>query len=235
MKKNKMMRVASGVAVLTLLTTCAISGTFAKYTTGSSASDTARVAKFGVTVTASDASMFSKSYDTENGTVVSTEQVVAPGTKNETGLTFTVAGESEVAVRLDFAMTVDKDVSVKAGSYLDWTTGNDTTDTFELTDNYTPVVFTLKKDSTEVKSGTLAEVAEAFAALSTKQGENVAVGTSFAATYTLTWAWAYDTEAGNGANDKADTLLGNVAAGTAVEGVETKIDFDMSITVTQVD
>ncbi|MFR0985955.1 MAG: hypothetical protein ACLSFZ_04975 [Frisingicoccus sp.] len=45
MKKNRMMRLASSLLVLTLLTTCVISGTFAKYTTQAGGSDTARVAK----------------------------------------------------------------------------------------------------------------------------------------------------------------------------------------------
>ena len=52
MKKNKMMRLASAVLVCTLLTTSVISGTFAKYTSTSSASDNARVAKWGVTLAA---------------------------------------------------------------------------------------------------------------------------------------------------------------------------------------
>ena len=48
MKKNKFMRLASGLLVGTLLTTCAISGTFAKYTTQDDGNDSARVAKWGV-------------------------------------------------------------------------------------------------------------------------------------------------------------------------------------------
>ena len=47
MKKNKMMRVASALLVAVLLTTCAISGTFAKYVSQATGSDTARVAKWG--------------------------------------------------------------------------------------------------------------------------------------------------------------------------------------------
>ena len=43
MKKNIMMRVASALLIAVLLTTCAISGTFAKYVSTASGSDTARV------------------------------------------------------------------------------------------------------------------------------------------------------------------------------------------------
>jgi len=47
MKKNKMMRLASALLVLVLLTTCAISGTFAKYTSSAAGEDIARVAYWG--------------------------------------------------------------------------------------------------------------------------------------------------------------------------------------------
>ena len=50
MKKNVLMRFASGALVITMLTTCVISGTFAKYITDDSAHDKARVAKWGITL-----------------------------------------------------------------------------------------------------------------------------------------------------------------------------------------
>lgn len=140
MKKNKVMRIASILMVAALVSTCAISGTFAKYVTGDSADDAARVAKFGVTVLASGA-LYSDTYKasaeandklgtpgvkgdlstyaansanlsvvsigfvdnfdgekkaTKNG-IEGTDNVVAPGTKNDKGITFTVAGKPEVA------------------------------------------------------------------------------------------------------------------------------------------
>ena len=48
MKKNWTMRVALLIVALTLITSCFVGGTFAKYVTGASYEDTARVAKFGV-------------------------------------------------------------------------------------------------------------------------------------------------------------------------------------------
>ena len=65
MKTNKMMRLASVLLVAVLLSTCAISGTFAKYVTTKEASDSARVAKFGVTITASGKT-FAEAYDHED-------------------------------------------------------------------------------------------------------------------------------------------------------------------------
>ena len=50
MKTNKMMRIASVLLVAVLLSTCAISGTFAKYVTTASGNDTARVALWDVSV-----------------------------------------------------------------------------------------------------------------------------------------------------------------------------------------
>ncbi len=48
MKKNKMMRIASVLLVAVLLSTCAISGTFAKYTSSGSATATAIIAKWDI-------------------------------------------------------------------------------------------------------------------------------------------------------------------------------------------
>ena len=53
MKKNRFIKLASGLLVLCLMTTCVIGATLAKYTTAGSGADTARVAKWGVTVSAS--------------------------------------------------------------------------------------------------------------------------------------------------------------------------------------
>lgn len=114
MKKNKMMRTASGLLVATLLTTSMISGTFAKYTTQDEASDSARVAKWGVTALATG-SLFGTDYDsvsaTQNGNAITAEvstnvssqytgsdnkNLVAPGTKSDKGMTFKISGTPEV-------------------------------------------------------------------------------------------------------------------------------------------
>lgn len=46
-KKNIFLRIASGMAVAALLSTCVVSTTFAKYTTSTKAEDSARVAYWG--------------------------------------------------------------------------------------------------------------------------------------------------------------------------------------------
>ena len=64
MRKNKFLRLASVMLMLCLITTCAISGTFAKYTTSDEALDSARVAKWGVAVQVlgNDVEMFKPEY-----------------------------------------------------------------------------------------------------------------------------------------------------------------------------
>lgn len=155
MKKNKTLRAAGILFLATMLTTCMTAGTFAKYTTSDSASDSARVAKFGVTVTA-DGSLFGEEYakeaegnnpinfsaDASTGTVqvsATGENVVAPGTENDTGLGFSVTGKPEVDVKV--TSTIDsnniKDVYLKAGSYAVLSKVNKVTEeNFEATNLY---------------------------------------------------------------------------------------------------
>ena len=165
MKKNKMMRVASILLVAVLLTTSIISGTFAKYVTSGEASDSARVAKFGVIVTATgnlfDATYkttentpgkstgTSPDYDTADHTTLSVEssngnKLVAPGTKNTDGLTFGVTGTPEVDVNVKLDFTAVKDVFLKANTALPDMTKAAYTGTFDNTGDYYPIVFTLE-------------------------------------------------------------------------------------------
>lgn len=136
MKKNKMMRTASGLLVATLLTTSVISGTFAKYTTTDSARDTARVAKWGVTAvvsgdlfgadyvegSASDtegiiSASYTGSVDSDKG--VDGEKIVAPGTKAGDGVKITISGTPEVKNTVKFSSTSNenKDIYLTDGTY----------------------------------------------------------------------------------------------------------------------
>lgn len=115
MRKNKMMRLASSLLVAVLLTTCVISGTFAKYVTSDSAKDTARVAKWGALITVSG-SLFDDSYKNTIDSVETVtveafnktgtadgDKVVAPGTSGGT-LTFGLSGKPEVASKLTYGV-----------------------------------------------------------------------------------------------------------------------------------
>ena len=139
MKKNRMLRLASALLILTLLTTSVIGGTFAKYVSTGSVSDTARVAKWGVEIKTSG-TLYSDAYavataadnkgnlpiawvDTLSAdgiTVAATEakqNIVAPGTKSYAdGLKFSIAGTPEVAVKLSATIKAE-DIFIKEGVY----------------------------------------------------------------------------------------------------------------------
>lgn len=247
MKKNFMMRAASALLVAVLLSTCTISGTFAKYTTTASGSDQARVAKWGVEVSGMASNLFAKTYATDTGNalgnvVVADEKVVAPGTKNDTGVNFSLTGTPEVAVHVEFKVTnaagdgnpVDVVLPVGTG-YTDWTRAP-YTDTFDVTGkDYKPLVFTLKDGATTLKEGTLADIEKFLEDETGDYGVGTNLGTILGGTtgsYTLTWAWAFGPET----NDMADTLLGNIAAEKdTVSGASTAVNFKIEITVTQID
>ncbi len=129
MRKNKAMRAAGVLFIATMLTTCLTAGTLAKYTTGDSAGDNARVAKFGVQIVA-NGSLFGDSYKAADantpvfkasGDGITVDafddtNVVAPGTKNENGLGFAVTGKPEVDVKLDLEIKTEN-VFLAKGEY----------------------------------------------------------------------------------------------------------------------
>lgn len=136
MKKNKSMRIASVLLVVAILTTSILSGTFAKYITGGAGDDSARVAKFGVVI-AMNGDLYGDAYGavgnatapnqviaygtkgSGTGTVQADtegEKVVAPGTKSNKGLGFSLTGAPEVDVTVDATLEV-QNVFLKAGSY----------------------------------------------------------------------------------------------------------------------
>ncbi len=112
MKKNSTMRVAALLLALTLMTSCFVGGTFAKYTTYGEGLDSARVAKWGVTVDGSALKAFVSDY----GTTVNGEgdvKVVAPGTEGAFS-NFEISGTPEVAVKIIYGATVEL-----SGNWLD--------------------------------------------------------------------------------------------------------------------
>jgi hypothetical protein len=161
--KNKMMRIASVLLVAALITTCAISGTFAKYVTKVEGTDKARVAKWGIVLTV-DGNAFAEKYaatdakylDAEGKfSVVSSvegEKVVAPGTNSKLvndNYVATVKGTPEVATRYTLEGKVT-DIVLPAGTYTDYThlvQADDGTwgytDKFTLAKDYAPVKWNL--------------------------------------------------------------------------------------------
>lgn len=116
MKKNMIMRFASVLLVATLISTCAISGTFAKYTSNQTASDKATVAKWafnvGDTDIASNAftfNLFNTVKDEDGGDEADISNtngsIIAPGTSGSFDLVLT--NTSEVTAEYAIEYTVD--------------------------------------------------------------------------------------------------------------------------------
>ena len=127
MRKNKMMRTAAVLGVATMLTASVLSGTFAKYTTTAEGTDSARVAKWGITMGNNGKSTFSDSYTgTGNkNTVASSDQkdVVAPGTHG--GATYVVSGAPETAYEIKFKGVATNDVFLKQNLEYSYTASSD--------------------------------------------------------------------------------------------------------------
>lgn len=221
MRKNKMMRFASGLLVATLLTTSIISGTFAKYVTEATGNDSARVAKFGVEVTA-NGETFAKEYaktdssfTLEANTVASTEEVVAPGTSGNMAA-MTLKGTPEVAVR----------VTYKGAFKLNdkWTVDGTYYCPLEVTVNNT----TYKGNDYANAAAFEKVVNDAIDAYSNDYKAGTDLSTIKNDSLNVSWAWAYE-----GNDDAKDTKLGKAAAdNTADAGTVT---LNVKTTVTQID
>ncbi len=216
MKKNRTMRIAAVMLVFALLTTCIISGSFAKYvTTGSTAGETARVAKWGVTIEGTGTT-FAKNYLKNVGATANTgttettgitvksstnDLVVAPGTKG-TLASFTVTGTPEVSAQINYEATITFENGWNASTC--------------------PIVFTVNGEEK-----TAAQVADAIAGASATF--DVSGTSSFADTMnaglTVGWEWPF------AGNDVSDTAFGDAAA----RGEAPTVTISITATITQVD
>lgn len=220
MKKTKFMRAALLLLVLTLITSCFVGGTFAKYTTSGNGTDTARVAKFGVMVTG-NGNLFAKEYAKTDASftlatnsVVSTEKnVVAPGTSGEM-TKMTLTGTPEVAVRVSYEGKVEL-------------TGWTVTSGF-----YCPLIIKINGTAVDTSNATDASsFADAINNAIKGYSNNYAAGTDLsgkgADSLAITWEWPFSTDG----NDAKDTELGDAAA----KNNASEIIIAVATTVTQID
>ena len=233
MRNNRMMRAASALLVAVLLTTSTISGTFAKYVTTESGSDSARVAKWGVVIDADSFGMFATDYETDDDKATFTgkysvssaaddkgerDDVLAPGTEGSFA-DIAITGTPEVAVDVAIAATVEvSDNWIVAGDF------------------YCPVVVTVGEEEI---SGLDYDSATAFAAAIKAEidgkSAQYAPNTDLADTYDdtnldLAWAWAFEGAANSEQTDEKDTDLGDKAV-----AADLTISIGVVITVTQID
>lgn len=252
MKKNKMMRIASFLLVAVLMSTCAISGTFAKYVTADTATDTARVAKWGMTIDLNNDNnnkgLFDVAYGTTvvSGTTPDQDNVVAPGTSASDK--FTVNGTPETAYKVTFGFTKASEVFLKAGTYA--YTNLPERATIDSTNDYKPIKWNVKLTTSGAVSGTgaltTATEGNAYDNMDALKQAIEATTITFATpntacdvVITITWTWAFE-----GQDDNADTVLGDLAAGNTdlvmagiVDGVnyELDVEYSLTITATQID
>lgn len=207
MKKNRTMRIAAVMLVFALLTTCIISGSFAKYiTTGTAASEAARVAKWGVKVEAAADSV--KIADDAYGTTVAAFQattggIMAPGTSKESAAVITISGKPEVAVKI----LVEADVTVdgwldKTGAFY-----------FPLTVTVGGIAVDLSSctDAAGVKNAIKAAIEGAIP--SATIAPNTDLGDAYNNSLKISWAWPFGADDNKeSGNDAKDTYLGDQAA-----------------------
>ena len=237
MKKNFAMRVAACLLVVTMLSLCMVSYTYAKYTTSKSAEDEATVAKWGIELTIqSDDVLYDddKLANDVTGLYVNSNTLAAPGTYQKLA-TVKMTGQPEVSYEIE----VDVDLSL-----LNWKIG---------TEDYCPLVFTV--DNTDYKidpTGAIKTVADLEAAVEeaikvaicgcdadsfttevgnkvTKEYEtNTPAPSTLNDNVLIAWAWAFEGVDGTYHTNAKDTELGNA-------GTKATIDFSLTVTVNQID
>ena len=237
MKKNTMMRLASGLLVAVLLSTCAISGTFAKYVTSDNGSDSARVAKWGVVVAAKDFDMFKADYDTTDTTLFSgsssvsaaaddRDDVLAPGTSGSFA-DISITGTPEVAVNVVITPTVTvSDNWTVDGAF------------------YCPVIITVGGTKfCGLDYGSAASFADAIAANIAGKSAVYGPNTNLANYYNntnldISWEWAFTNVEHSTAHNTCTGLQTDVkdtALGDAAVSADLTISIGIEISVTQVD
>lgn len=252
MKKNRFIKIAAVVFTLCLITTCGISSTLAKYTTGGTVTDSARVAKFGVHLEMQNDTAFKNEYATDDAdysgslSVKSEDdaKVVAPGTSGSSS--FAITGTPEVAVEVTIDLTINDYVRLAKNdhlieAYFDPTTDLIADDTFTLTQEYNPVIFTLRQVEDAngpvdvvLCSGTLQEVQAWLVAFNNSADNEYSKNAKLDSEFELSWAWNFD------GNDKADTYLGNLIAGENPQTLPAQyysvhVNYELKVTVTQID
>ena len=124
-KKNYTMRIAAGVMTAALLSTCAISSTFAKYTTAQTGTDSARVAKWDIQINSMSMKtatttfvfdLFDTTYDSDSSDTVKSsgaDNVIAPGTTGSFALVIENSSEVTATYAIDYTVTNSESIPVK--------------------------------------------------------------------------------------------------------------------------
>ena len=220
-KKNWALRVMLLAFIFTLISTCLMSGTLAKYVSTASGSDTARVAKWGF-----DGINTVDIFDDSYGTTVEssgTDNVIAPGTTKQFSFGF-ASGISEVSSKITFTMS-ETNVGLIPIVYMYGSSyySNVLTGT---------VYLKLPGTTTYVQVTIAGNVAAMGTAIGGNTGyANVAPNTNYNTLTggTITWYWAFEQAndtAGTGlsTHDTTDTTLGTAGTATVTLNISLKAE-----------
>ena len=226
-----MLKIAAILMVAVLLTTCAISSTFAKYVTTAQGSDTARIAKFGLVATTT-VDGFNTTYATKAGAATDTsitnsvvssddDKLIAPGTTRAINTALSATGTAEVAVRVVSEFVFDYE---------------------GFSDTYFPIYFTIGTETFKHKSidknSTLPVDIDEFLA---KVAEKLTITEEFAPKTTvaideataLTWTWDY--EQANQEDGDDNGILDFDEKDNALVVANATFDVIVNTTITQID
>lgn len=196
-KKNTFMRLAMALVLLVLVTTSAVGGTFAKYTSSVNSQDSARVAKWGFKPESMDITdLFKDAYTNVQGNPVGTN-VIAPGTEGSETFVFAYKEGTANAPEVAYTFTVDTTGSscadaIKNNENIKWYL-DDAGKTNPLTwDQLLAAIELLSGDASGTKDYAPGELPTAF----TKDDD----------VHTIAWEWVFNT---SDAADEEDTAMGN--------------------------
>ncbi len=225
MQKNNMMRLASVLLIAVLLSTCAVSGTFAKYTTTQLAESKARVAKWDIDFNAGDQqskNFVFNLFDTVNdnyenaatqvpekeGDVTqptdvaeNTPAIIAPGTSGS--FTINLRNDSEVSAKYAISFEANNTSNIPLQFKTD-----------KISSDWTPNINEINisaEDNQKLKTGT----------------ETTQV--------TVYWRWLYERKDDNGSTDSADSADTDLGTSRDSNGNTPTITVTATVTVTQVD
>lgn len=244
-KTGKTMRVAGLLLALVLVTSCFVGGTFAKYVTSGTGADHARVAMWGVKVTAhGEGDIFASTYDQiagqENTVVAGGEyKVIAPGTKKENAAVVYLSGKPEVKVKV----TYNADSFALTGK---WVAKNAQTNseeyycplTFKITDGTTTKTIDCMGDGMNSVDDVKNAVKNAVESFSATYAPNTDLSTKGNEGLKISWEWPFEGDAAHPKQtDVKDTYLGDLATTTDTAGHNTipAVYVVVTATVTQID
>lgn len=178
-KRSPFMRIAGFMLAASLLMTCVISSTMAKYTSAATGSDTATVAKWSVKVNGGEIAVSPAAtvdfglFDTvkdSNGTDEETDVAtgkIAPGTSGEFTLTIENSSEVNAQYAINFTVTNDANIPLEfSADGTEWKTSLEgVTDTIAMSATATKTIYwRWAFEQTDVATGDAADTALGIAA-----------------------------------------------------------------------